>query len=71
MKMQENLNIDFQTGFGFELNGYDDTIIRMDDDAGREGPWRRNFIYIVLYETQTWINKECCQSSQCHDHYHN
>ena len=34
MKMQENLNIDFQTGFGFELNDYDDPIIRMDDDAG-------------------------------------
>ena len=47
MKMQENLNIDFETSFGFELNDYDDSIVGMDDDIGRE------FITIVLYETQT------------------
>ena len=48
MKMQENLNIDFQTGFGFELNNYNDVIIEMADDAGQEDPLRSNFIYILL-----------------------
>ena len=48
MKMQENLNIDFQTGFGFELNDYDDAIIGMVDDAWQEDPLRSSFIYIFL-----------------------
>ena len=46
--MQENLNIDFQTGFGFELNDYDDAIIGMDDGAGQEDLLRRKFIHILL-----------------------
>ena len=47
MKMQENFNIDFQTGFGFELNDYDDPIIGMANDARQEDPLR-SFIYTLL-----------------------
>jgi len=48
MKMRENLNIDFQIGFGFELNDYDDAIIGLVDDERREDKLRSNFIYILL-----------------------
>ena len=49
MKMQENLNIAFQTGFGFELNDYyDDAIIGIRDDPRQEDPLKSNFIYILL-----------------------
>ena len=47
-EMQENLNIDFQTSFGFELNDYDGVIIGMVDDAQQEDPLRSNIIYILL-----------------------
>ena len=46
--MRENLNIDFQIGFGFELNDYDDAIIRLVDDEIREDKLRSKFIYILL-----------------------
>ena len=48
MKMQENLNIDFQIGFGFELNYFDGIIIEPVDDERWEDPFRSNFIYILL-----------------------
>ena len=47
-KMRENLNIDFQIGFGFELNDYDDAIIGLVDDERWEDPLRQKFIYISL-----------------------
>jgi len=46
--MRENLCIDFQIGFGFELNDYDDAIIGLVDDERREDKLRSNFIYILL-----------------------
>ena len=48
MKMRENLNIDFQIGFDFELNDYDDAIIGLVDDERREDKLVSNFIYILL-----------------------
>ena len=48
MKMQENLNIDFQIGFGFDINDYDDIIIGLVDDERWEDPFRSNFIYSLL-----------------------
>ena len=47
-KMRENLTIDFQIEFGFELNNYDDAIIGLVDDERREDKLRSNFIYILL-----------------------
>ena len=43
--MRENLNIDFQIGFGFELNDYDDAInISLATSPGDVcvGVWSRN-----------------------------
>ena len=36
--------------------------------AGGQGPWRRSFLYILLYERQSWINRgRCSQSYQRND----
>ena len=48
VKIKENLNIDFQIGFGFELNDYDDVIVGLVDDERWEDPFKSNFIYILL-----------------------
>ena len=46
--MRENLTIDFQIEFGFELNNYDDAIIGLVDDERQEDKLRSNFVYILL-----------------------
>ena len=47
-----NLNIDFQIGFGFELNDYDDIIIGLVDDEQREAHSEATsfiFCYLILF----------------------